>query len=409
MAAITIVAVGSRGDVQPYLALGAGLVRAGADVTVATHERFQPWVEAQGLGFARIPGDPLEVLRSAEGEEWQSAGRNAVSIARGLVELAGPLADAFLAACVEAVRGADLVLFSALGIAAHHAAEAAGVRVAAAWLQPLTPTAEFPHLLLGGAALPRWARHASHTLFDQVAWRFVAGQDRRWRRSLGLEAYGPAGPFHLVSEGRLPVLYGMSRALVPKPSDWPATVQVTGAWFLPGPDLDPDVDRFLSAGPPPVVVGFGSRLGEDPDAVAESAVSAARSVGVRLVLLSGWAGLGADGADDVLVVPEAPHDRLLPRSAGFVHHGGAGATHAGVRAGIPSFIDPSFADQFFWAHRVETAGAGERLRSADVDGFALAFSRMVHQPWPGARRAADVMAAEDGVARAVEVVGELLR
>jgi UDP:flavonoid glycosyltransferase YjiC (YdhE family) len=408
MPAITLVAVGSRGDVQPYLALGSALAGAGADVTVATHERFRDWVGDVGVGFAQVPGDPLEVLRTAEGERWQSSGRNAATIARRLVDLAGPLADAFLEACVDAVRGADVVAFSALGIAAHHAAEAAGIPVAAAWLQPLTATEEFPHLLLGGSRVPRWARRASHTVLDQVAWRFVAGQDRRWRRTLGLEPYGFSGPFRLVRDGRLPVLYGMSGALVPPPADWPPAVQVTGAWFLPGGSLSAEVETFLGDGPPPVVVGFGSRLGEEPDAVAESAVAAARVVGVRLVLLSGWGGLGARAADDVLVVAEAPHDRLLPRAAGFVHHGGAGATHAGVRAGIPSFIDPTFADQFFWAHRVERAGAGARLASTDQAGFTDAFSRMVHQPWPGARRAAEVMAREDGTGRAVALIHSLI-
>ena len=158
MPAITLVAVGSRGDVQPYLALGRGLAEAGADVTVATHDRFGDWTRSLGLGFASLPGDPLEILESVEGDAWQSSGASPVKVVRGLVGLARPLADAFLEACVEAVDGADAVLFSALGTAAHHAAEAAGVPVAGAWLQPLTGTADFPQFLAGGRRMPRWAK-----------------------------------------------------------------------------------------------------------------------------------------------------------------------------------------------------------------------------------------------------------
>lgn len=408
MPAITLVAVGSRGDVQPYIALGKGLSAAGARVTLATHDRFAPWVADHGLGFAGLPGDPLEILQSAEGDDWQSSGQSAPRVVRGLVELARPLADAFLEASISAVAEADLVLFSALGTAAHHVAEARGIPAVGAWLQPLTATAEFPHFLAAGRRLPAWANQASHRLLDQVGWRFVAGQDRRWREALGLESYGPGGPFHLVRDGRLPVLYGMSQALVPKPADWPETVHVTGGWFLDGPPLDGGLEEFLEAGSPPVVVGFGSRLGKDPDATSQALVSAARRVGIRLVLLSGWGGLDAVAADDVFVTAEAPHDRLLPRAAGFIHHGGAGATHAGVRAGQPSLVVPSFADQFFWAERVALAGAGDRLSSPDTGSFEVAFSRIVHQPWPGAVRAGRVMAGEDGVGSAVEAIRRLL-
>lgn len=408
MPAITLVAVGSRGDVQPYIALGKGLGAAGAQVTLATHERFAPWAADHDLGFASLPGDPFEILRSAEGDDWQSSGQSAPKVVRGLVELARPLADAFLDASISAVDGADLVLFSALGTAAHHVAEARGIPAAGAWLQPLTATAEFPHFLAAGRRLPAWANRASHRVLDQLGWRFVAGQDRRWRETLGLEPYGPGGPFHLVGAGRLPVLYGMSQALVPKPADWPETVQVTGAWFLDGPALDAELEDFLEAGSPPVVVGFGSRLGKDPAATSQALVSAARRVGVRLVLLSGWGGLDAVAAEDVFVTAEAPHDRLLPRAAGFIHHGGAGATHAGVRAGRPSFVAPTFADQFFWAERVALTGAGDRLGTMGVGSFEEAFSRIAHQPWPGAVRAGRTMSAEDGVGAAVEAVRRLL-
>lgn len=408
MPTVVLVAVGSRGDVQPYVALGVGLADAGIDVLVATHERFRTFVAGHRLGFAPIPADPYDVIRTAEGAGWEGSGRNPLRFATGLAELARPLAEAYLDACVAAVDGADLVLFSPLGVGAHHAAEAAGIRRAGAWLQPLTATSHLPNVLLGGFDLPRWSHRPLNAVVERLLWAVVVRQDGRWRRALGLEPLGLGGPFPLVTRGGLPVLYGMSRALVPPPPDWPDTVRVTGAWFLEGGPLPAEVVEFLDAGPPPIVMGFGSRLGTEPDAWTDVAVSAARRVGARLLLLTGWGGVTDATSDDVLAVPEAPHDRLLPRAAAIVHHGGAGTTHAGARAGIPSLVVPGFADQYFWAERIRATGAGMRLDDPDVDSLTLAFSRALHQPWPRARRVAERIAAEDGVATAVREVDRLL-
>ncbi|MEX1286364.1 MAG: glycosyltransferase [Acidimicrobiia bacterium] len=403
---VVIVTLGSRGDVQPYLALARGLVGAGLDVSIATHDRFAEAVGKVGAGFRSMPGDPVAILETPEGAEWLATGRGPVATARGLAARAEPLAGPYLEACVAAVAGADLVLFAPLAVGAHHAAEAAGIPAAGAWLQPLTATAHHPHVLAARFRPPRWANLATHAVADQLMWRVVAHQDATWRRSLGLDPLPFAGPYGLVVSGGVPVLYGMSPTLVPRPSDWPPTVHVTGAWFLPGPPLEDELEGFLAAGPAPFVVGFGSHVGPGPLHVVPTAVEAARRSGARVVVLAGWGVREAVGGDDgdVLVVPEAPHDRLLGRTAGILHHGGAGTSHAGARAGIPSLVAATFADRFFWAERLEALGAGLRLRRLDRSTVELAVARAIHQPWPGARRVAASMAHEDGVATAVRLV-----
>jgi len=409
MAAITIITVGSRGDVEPYVALGAGLVAAGHDVRIATHRGFAEAVDAAGLGFVAVPGDPREIIASVEGAAWQGSGTHPLRIAAGLRRIAAPLADAFLDAAVEAVIGADLVLFSALAVAGHHAAEAAGIRSVGAWLQPLTATRQHPHLLLGRLPLPSATHLAGHRVVEQATWRLVARQDGRWRKALGLRPLGPGGPYHLVADGTVPVLYGMSPTLVPPPADWPPTVEVTGVWSRPGPPLDQAVEAFARAGSPPVVIGFGSRLGDDPDRAASVVAEALDRTGMRAVVLGGWGGIAPTVADErVLTVDSAPHDTLFPLASAIVHHGGAGTTHAAAASGVPVAVVPTFADQFFWADRVVATGSGVRLDALTADSLGVALERLTRRPWPGAARTAARLGAEDGVATAVEAVGRLL-
>ena len=162
----------------------------------------------------------------------------------------------------------------------------------------------------------------------------------------------------------MPVLYAYSPTLLPPP-DWPSRFHVTGAWFLdPPPDWQPppDLVAFLEGGPPPVYVGFGSMTSADPDATLALVLDALSRAGQRGVLLHGWAGLGTgrELPDTVFALDDVPHSWLFPRMAALVHHGGAGTTVAGLRAGIPSVVTPLTADQPSWGRIVHRLGAGPR-------------------------------------------------
>ncbi|MFC6659857.1 glycosyltransferase [Deinococcus multiflagellatus] len=138
----------------------------------------------------------------------------------------------------------------------------------------------------------------------------------------------------------------MSPSVVPRPSDWPAHAHLTGAWFLPqGPWTPPaDLEAFLAAGPAPVSIGFGSMGLRDPADTTALVLDALAQTGQRAVLLSGWGGLAAgDLPDHVFAASPLPHSWLFPRVSAVVHHGGAGTTAAGLRAGVPSVITPFLA------------------------------------------------------------------
>ncbi len=384
------------------------MVRRGHDVVVCTHEFFAPFVQSHGLEHAPLAGDPSTLIKSAEGQAWQSSRTNPLKIVRRLVNLAGELYEQTFEDVRRAARGADLIAFSALGVAGYHVAETAGIPSVGAFLQPLTPTRSFAspavHPLVNrfGPA----TRRASHVAVRQLLWLATRRRTNSQRSALGLP------PLRRLSRvvDAMPVLYGYSPTFVARPPDWPANVRVTGYWTL---DLDPawkpppDLVDFIAGGPPPVYVGFGSRWSDSARAQASKILDALESAGSRAVIGRGWGGLdpGAE-QDHVYVVDEIPHRWLFPKMAAVVHHGGAGTTAAAAEAGVPQILVPSFADQFFWADRVRRSGIGLVSRvDASFDDLSRQLRTVVGEEFTHRAVAlAAGMRTEDGTGVATELL-----
>jgi UDP:flavonoid glycosyltransferase YjiC (YdhE family) len=219
-------------------------------------------------------------------------------------------------------------------------------------------------------------------------------------------------PYRKLVNQPIPILYGYSTHVLPRPKDWHDHLHLTGYWFLDN-DLDwqppAELVDFLDDGPPPVYIGFGSMSGGDAERLADVSLKALQSAGQRGILLTGWGGLDkSDLPDTVLKLAAAPHQWLFPRMSGVVHHGGAGTVSAGLRAGVPSLAIPFFADQPFWGAQLFKLGVGpapisRKRLTANRLGYAL--RRMADHE--GMRqRAADIGArirAEDGVGEAVRL------
>jgi UDP:flavonoid glycosyltransferase YjiC (YdhE family) len=225
-----------------------------------------------------------------------------------------------------------------------------------------------------------------------------------------------SGPYNSLRTRDLPILYGFSPSVIAKPSDWDENTHVTGYWFLDAPDdwiPSSKLANFLDAGSPPVYIGFGSMSHRNPVETADLVLEALRRSHQRAILLSGWGSLqGSDLPDTVFMIDSVPHAWLFPRMAAVVHHGGAGTTAAGLRAGVPSVIVPFFGDQPFWGQRIADLGVGpdpiprnkltvERLARA----IQIAVSdKDIHQraAWLG-----EQIQAEDGNAHAVKIIGQI--
>ena len=437
---VVITTGGSRGDVQPYVALGEALTARGHAVVVAAHGRYEGLVRGRGLGFHGVAGDPdagaREMIRGGEG-----LAKIMFRYGRVVGPDLAPQLRSFVGACEEA--RAEAVIYTQLGFLGFKAAEAVGVPKVGSALSPVfCRTGSFPStvvpasfgpLLMGGDDADRRSRvlrsganRASYLAAEQLFWRCIGGwAQRAVREVLGDERGGPPyppwGPFCEFNRRREPYLHGWSEHVLPHPPDWGDHLRTTGYWHMSaGPGFAPPakLEDFLESGPPPVCVGFGSMANDEPERTTETVLKALAASGQRGVLLTGWGGIAdADLPVTVVKAEEAPHDWLFPKAAAVVHHGGAGTTAAALLAGVPSVVAPFFGDQSFWAARVAAIGAGpppldQGALVSDPEGDRLSHAIRLATTDGGlrarARAIGEKLGAEDGAARAAKDFEDLV-
>jgi sterol 3beta-glucosyltransferase len=408
---ILILTIGSRGDVQPYVALGQGLQQAGHTVTLCTAPLFQEMVTAYGLTFAPMDDEMIRLTDSAEGRQMVEGGGNplkAINLVKPMIRRM--VGDAWRVA--QEVQP-DLILYHPKTLSGYHIAEALRKPLIMSLVLPLyTPTREFP-LPLTAANLGGFFNRLSYKLVPLISAPY-SGVINEFRQELGLKPRGKVLDETRLPNGRsTPTLYGYSAHVLPRPADWPETAVASGYWFLPpDPNWQPPAEllAFLEAGPPPVYIGFGSMAGTGAKRLADAAIQGLQQSGQRGILATGWGGLKpGDLPQSIFQLESAPHDWLFERVTAVVHHGGSGTTAAGLRAGKPSLICPFIADQPFWGERVYRLGAGPkpiRQKKLTAERLAAAITQMVGDEAMRGRAAAigHALRAEDGIAQAVRFI-----
>jgi len=418
---ITILTLGSRGDVVPYLALGRGLRHAGHDVRVITFEDFEPLVRDAGFDFAPMGGEMRPLLTGGAGLMMSEAGTSVVRMSLALLRMFRAMAQGFADDLSSPeLRKTDLIVNQLPGaLFGLELAQAAGVPMAMAAVMPLAPSRLEPMLMF-----PRWLapipgyNRLTHWVAYQIAWGMFRSAVGRWRTDvLGLGPPPFWGHWRQLQDRAVPVFNGYSPHLAPPPPDWGPHIHTTGAWFDDDEAWTPPegLVRFIEAGPPPVYIGFGSMPSRHLERTTRAALGALDRLGLRAVIHAGWGGLvPQDLPPSIHAVGVVPHAWLFPRMAAVVHHGGSGTTHAGLRAGRPSVLVPFVFDQFTWGRRVAALGVGPpaiphaRLSAARL---ANAIDRAVNDP-EMARRAEELqlkMRDEGGVRQAVQGLQALLK
>ncbi len=417
---ITILTIGSRGDVQPYVALGAGLQAKGHRIRLATHACFEAMIRDLGLEFFLIAGDPRGTLEGEAGQKWLEADKNPLSFAKRMMEAAKPFLWQVLNGYWRACQDADLILYPVLAaLPAASIGEKLKIRTFPAYLQHVHPTRYYPSpIALPLPSLGGIYNRLTYAVGGQVFWQFMRPLTNRWRaETLNLSPYPLKGPLNGWLKRRMPCFYGFSSRVVPRAPEWGDEIHITGYWFLETPadwQAPPSLVDFLRSGPAPVFIGFGSMTGRNPEELTTVILKALAQTRQRGILLTGWGGLGdADLPDYVYKMDSAPFDWLFPQMAAVVHHGGAGTTGAGLRAGIPSIIVPFFGDQHFWGWRVEELGAGpkpipHRRLSAERLASAILESVTNKEMQSRAARLGQPIRCEEGVLNAVEAIGRCL-
>ncbi|KAJ0416475.1 UDP-Glycosyltransferase/glycogen phosphorylase [Aspergillus carlsbadensis] len=415
---IVIQVVGSRGDVQPFIALGNALQQYGHRVRLATHNVFEGFVRDSGLEFYPIGGDPADLMAYMVKNpglipSMESLRAGDIQRKRIMVQ---EMLDGCWRSCIEPDMHtqvpfvADAIIANPPSFAHVHCAQALSIPVHLMFTMPWSSTKAFPHPLAnisGGSAERSVKNYVSYGVVDWLTWQGLGDVINQWRKGLDLDEVATFEGPHLAEILQVPFTYCWSPALVPKPRDWPSYIDVCGFFFRETPKYDPpaDLQAFLSSGPPPVYIGFGSIVLEDPERMTNTIINAVNAVGARAIVSKGWSNLGGTHHDNIYYIGDCPHEWLFNHVAAVVHHGGAGTTACGLRNSKPTLIVPFFGDQPFWGDMVAAAGAGPAPiphKQLTVDALAAGIRYCLSEQASAAASAiADKMSAESGVDAAV--------
>ncbi len=408
---ITVLAHGSRGDVQPFIALALGLQRAGHAVRLVANADFEALARSHGLAFRPLPFGIQSLLETDAGQAMIHSGRLWDALLYFLRETSRYTMQIQLDSW-QACQDTDVLVYSFISLWGYDIAEKLGAVGAPALLIPAYPTRAFP---VPQGTIPNLGgvfNRTTHWLLLALVWQMLyRGALTRFRQ----EVLHLAGAPGILQRLNIPQLHAYSPLVVPRPADWPAWVHQTGYWFLPAPDdwKPPSaLSAFLEAGDPPVYIGFGSMANRSAAEMTRLVLEALRQTGQRAVLARGWGGLaGEQLPKTVFLLDSAPHAWLFEYMAAVVHHGGAGSTAAGLRAGKPSILIPHMQDQFFWGRQVAALGVGPRPIPRSVLTAERLAQAVQDARQPSMRQRADRLGqqlrAEDGLACARDVLQRL--
>jgi UDP:flavonoid glycosyltransferase YjiC (YdhE family) len=404
---ITILALGSRGDIQPYVTLGSGLKAAGHKIRFITFENFAALAAENSLDFHPIHGNAQELV--------VKAGANSLALIRSF----GSLAESYARDLSAPALGETDLYINQLpaGLFGFDLAEKHGIPMALAAVIPLARTQAFPLMGFPRLRLPGYNK-ATYYMGEQMVWQMFRAVINRWRKqTLNLRSLPLTGYFGQLGTRQIPLLNGFSPYVVERPADWGESIHVTGYWFPDdrGWQPPPNLQAFIDAGSPPVFFGFGSMPVDDPQRTTAIILAALKQSGQRGILHMGWGGIGNQALPDtVFKIDYAPYNWLFPRMAMVIHHGGAGTTGFGLRSGVPACVVAFVFDQFYWGERIARLGVGpEPLRHAKLtvecltDAIVLGVGNA-----PMRQKAAALgqkISAENGIDNAAQVIARLPR
>lgn len=411
---ITILTTGSRGDTQPYIALGVELKKHGHTVRLAAFQNYETFVTEHGLDFYKIRGDVSLVAASVNSDKTMQAD-NPLKLLMSfnkLKEYVYDLQQDFFNACQES----DIILYHPGAAVGYFAAQHFKIPSVLALPFPMSPTREYPSLIFYD--MPRLGKgfnYLSHKILEQIMWFASRSPLKAFlKKEFGSLPKGFGSPFSKQITKELPTIISCSEYVFPTPADRAEHVHTTGYWFLDeeaGWSPSSELLDFLQKGPAPVYVGFGS-IGNPKTAVqtTELVIEALKQSGQRGVLATGWSGMSMLDTlpENIFMLESAPHAWLFPRMAAVIHHGGAGTTAAGLRAGVPSIIIPSGTDQFAWGRRVYELGVGakpipRKQLNAEKLAEAIQFA-LTKDVRDKAKELGAKIQSENGVAAAAKIV-----
>lgn len=404
----SVVTYGTEGDTRPLVGLCRGLLDRGHGVQLFADRSTLSTAQAQSILTFPLAGDMKSTVSPGGAlAKLMQNGSDVTRMSKAVARIANDNTTSWMQDVAEQAHSADAILFS--GITSYvglSVAEYLRIPAIGLGLWPLSPTSAFPSPLLPSWKMPGWLNRLSHQAINALLWQL-------FRKGINIARHqlGQAPRKQMWRD--YPILFGISRHLVPQPADWPDIWEICGAWSVePGSWVPPTpLAEFLSAGEPPVYIGFGSMGGFDKDKLLATVVNAID--GRRALFFPGWSGIDpASLPDNFFVIGSTPHNWLFPKTSMVIHHGGAGTTHTASRAGVPSIVIPFTGDQFFWAKRLSLAGvAPDYMSHNKIDQHNLSRMITFAERSDTIRRAkilGQAMETENGISYAVDRIEKLL-
>ena len=382
---ISMVAIGSTGDVRPYVLLGTELKKRGHEVTIVCFDMTEKMVTEAGLNFAPLAGSVKDIFMAV-----MTPGTNGFTF---LPKFKNALLDdlpQFLHTLEEGCKDAEAIICTFFGSVVYSIAEKHNIPCIQTHYflmdyNDMFPITTAPGLKMG-KAWNKVSYKMGYALFNTLEWHYLSD----WRSEEGMKSKKISmSPDYYINGHKIPVLYAISPLLVPRAPEWDEHIHMTGFWTDPEPceyEPEPSLVRFLEEGEKPVYIGFGSMVSGDMGQTLDIVLKAVAASGVRAIIGRGWGGGALDAAlsnPNVYVADYIPHDWLFSRVSAVVHHGGAGTTAAGVLACKPTLVVPFGGDQPFWGQRIYDLGIGPKpikRENLTVEKLADALIKLTHTP-----------------------------
>ncbi|KAK3268016.1 hypothetical protein CYMTET_23456 [Cymbomonas tetramitiformis] len=416
---VAVLVVGTHGDVLPFVQLGQELQKGGHRVRLATHSMYREMVVTAGLEFYPLGGDP-KVL---SGYCVQSGGRLIPLDVKTLKQVPAQreqlkaIIESTLPACTkpdpeDASKRpfvADAIISNPPVYSHVHIAQGLGIPLHMMFPQPWTRTCAFPHPFANQPYDGKWTQGNRRSYFQADVLQHLGVlqylNSVRQRLKLPTLSATDLSAAQLLNINHVPFTKMWSPAICPKVKDWGPNIDVVGNFFTNAASSytpPPEFAQFLSVEPAPIFIGFGSMVIKDTSRLTKIIAEASMTTNTRVVLQSSWSKLGGgDLPDSIFCLGNCPHDWLFPQMAATIHHGGAGTTAAGLRAGLPTMICPFFGDQHFWGFVVERAKCGPppcEIQKLDANRLKASFLQLRSKEMrAAARQMAEAFALENGV------------
>jgi sterol 3beta-glucosyltransferase len=420
MMLITMLTTGTRGDTQPFMALGLELKKKGYRVRIAASEAYQDFIESYGFEYAMLRGDVSKIIESGAADDAINAD-NPLKFFSSLKneKMMGMMVN-IQKDLHKACKGAGAIVYHPGAAIGYFAAKEMDIPSILASPFPMTPTKDYPALIFYDR--PRFGKiynKLTHRIFEWGFWKIVSGPLKKyWVQQYGEGPNDFSCPYPKQRTAANPTIISSSPTVFSVSKDWPEHVHSYGNWFMDSDhSYQPEekLERFLKAGEPPVYIGFGS-VGDKKNAGETTAlvIKALKLAGKRGIINTGGSGMNQteEIAEDILFVKDIPHEWLFPKMSAVVHHGGAGTTAEGLRAGVPSAIIPYGNDQFAWGRKIHELGAGAKAiprkeLTAEKLSAAISYTQ-VNEIRSKAQEIGKQIRAEKGAEKAAQVIIDTL-